>query len=315
MDDAATTVIYQEREAQRLRVIDVATGRGGPLGPDDRGNFAPVLSADGAWVLYLSRIGGEAAGVFQPARRVGLAAVDGPRGPGVREATLSGDGRVAWVAADDGAVLRMRHALGRGGAADRADAGVTGPADGAVGSAVIAHRLGPGYRHGRCGWRAAAGRAAHGGVAVSDSRGLSEVDDGVGWSRAATPRSTPPFPLRVRTWSPAALGQAIHADFSALVTPENPAAPGEIVHLYATGLGPVADSRVTLPWEWLWSGSGDRRPRCCTPGSRRVSRASTRWTCAFPPIRRLAALPLDLQLKTPDGGWFRWNMATIPVRP
>jgi uncharacterized protein (TIGR03437 family) len=32
---------------------------------------------------------------------------------------------------------------------------------------------------------------------------------------------------------------AAHGDFSALVTPEKPARSGEIVHLYAQGLGPV----------------------------------------------------------------------------
>ena len=33
---------------------------------------------------------------------------------------------------------------------------------------------------------------------------------------------------------------AAHADFSALVTSENPASPGEMVHFYMTGLGPVS---------------------------------------------------------------------------
>ena len=36
-----------------------------------------------------------------------------------------------------------------------------------------------------------------------------------------------------------------HQDFRAAVTSENPAHPGEIVHAYATGLGPVTPEAVT----------------------------------------------------------------------
>jgi uncharacterized protein (TIGR03437 family) len=59
----------------------------------------------------------------------------------------------------------------------------------------------------------------------------------------------------------------IHQDFQSLVTQESPAAPGETIHIYASGLGPVSPapasgeatpigalSRVTSPWEFFWSG-------------------------------------------------------------
>jgi len=38
---------------------------------------------------------------------------------------------------------------------------------------------------------------------------------------------------------------AVHQDFGSLVTPASPAQPGEIVHLYATGLGPVLPPVLT----------------------------------------------------------------------
>jgi uncharacterized protein (TIGR03437 family) len=65
----------------------------------------------------------------------------------------------------------------------------------------------------------------------------------------------------------------VHEGFESLVTRENPARPGEIVHIYATGLGPVAPavasgvappegtlSRVVMPWAYTWQAlSPDRQ--------------------------------------------------------
>ena len=38
---------------------------------------------------------------------------------------------------------------------------------------------------------------------------------------------------------------AVHEDWSALVTPQNPARAGEIIHLYMTGLGPTEPPAAT----------------------------------------------------------------------
>jgi uncharacterized protein (TIGR03437 family) len=57
----------------------------------------------------------------------------------------------------------------------------------------------------------------------------------------------------------------VHQDFSALVSSQSPARDGEIVHLYATGLGPVDPpvssgaaaldrlAKITTPWAFRWS--------------------------------------------------------------
>ncbi len=37
----------------------------------------------------------------------------------------------------------------------------------------------------------------------------------------------------------------IHEDFRALITDDSPAIPGEVIHLYATGLGPVTQPQQT----------------------------------------------------------------------
>jgi uncharacterized protein (TIGR03437 family) len=75
------------------------------------------------------------------------------------------------------------------------------------------------------------------------------------------------FPVSLGSVQAASAGgslQAIHASNSTPITPANPAYPGEVIYLYATGLGPVEPgvpsgqpppsgqiSRITLPWEFL----------------------------------------------------------------
>ena len=48
---------------------------------------------------------------------------------------------------------------------------------------------------------------------------------------------------RIATWVDPATGnpyaKAVHQDFQSLVTPANPARPGETIHVYLTGLGPL----------------------------------------------------------------------------
>ena len=40
-------------------------------------------------------------------------------------------------------------------------------------------------------------------------------------------------------------GGAIHQDWSSYVTPDRPASPGEVLHLYGTGFGPVQPAVAT----------------------------------------------------------------------
>ena len=68
------------------------------------------------------------------------------------------------------------------------------------------------------------------------------------------------FPFTVSESAPEAV-VFIHEDFGSLVTEASPARPGELLHIYATGLGPVTQSgslfRTLLPWEWTWLSAGD----------------------------------------------------------
>ncbi len=312
MDDAATTVIYQERAAERLRVIDVASGAVWPLGPDDRGNFAPVLSADGAWVLYLSRIGGKPQVFFS--RRDGsewrqltdLAS-------GAREATLSGDGRVAWVAAGDGAVLRV---FTRTGAAEQriaATPAVTGPADGAVGSAVIAAGSGlEAATEVRIGGRAVDARVLGPDTLLFQiPRGFAEGETEL-QVVGGDARFDSAVPFTVRGYSPVEV-TAIHEDFSAAVSDTSPVRPGEILHLYATGLGPVdGGGRTTLPWEWTWFSLGDRPAGVLYAGLAPGLPGFYQVDVRTPGVIDSPLLMLGVRL-TVNGGWYQWGMGSWPV--
>ena len=85
---------------------------------------------------------------------------------------------------------------------------------------------------------------------------------------------TPEGKLYHSAFSPSAFVTPIHEDWSGFVTPENPARPGEVIHIYAVGLGPVdcpietGDAapldracRPTTPiaWDYWWT-STDSMP-------------------------------------------------------
>jgi uncharacterized protein (TIGR03437 family) len=308
MDDAATTVVYQEREGARLRVIDLASGKVWPLGPGNRENFAPALSADGAWVLYLSRI------ATKP--QVFLSRRDGSDwrqltdlAAGVREATLSADGRVAWVAGGDGAVLRVDT---HSGAVEQRIAPtpvVLGPLDAAVGSAVIASGSGlAAATEVRVGGRAVESRALGADrlllqIPWEFSEGETELEVAGGDERFDAA-----VPFTVRAYSPTTVA-AIHEDFGALVTDASPVRPGEILHLYATGLGPVdAAGRTTLPWEWSWLSLGERPAEVLFAGLAPGLPGFYQVDVRVPATVESPLLMLAVKLTTSEGGWFQWGM-------
>jgi uncharacterized protein (TIGR03437 family) len=318
MNDAATTVVYQENVGAsdarrvRLRVVDLASGAVWPLGPDDRDNFSPVLSADGAWVLYLSRIAGRPQVFFS--RRDGsewrqltdLAA-------GVREATLSGDGRVAWVAAGDGAVFRVDT---RSGAIEQRIAAtpmISGPLYGAVGSAAIVSGSGLAKVTAVClgaravEWRLLDAERLLFQVPWGFPKGETELETAGGDERFDYA-----IPFSVYEYSPTVLA-VIHEDFSALVTEDRPAHPGEILHLYATGLGPVdAGGRTTSAWKWTWSSPPDQPVELfyvgLAPALPGFYQVDLRLPAALPP----GTTRLGIDLALPDGHSWR-PVAEWPV--
>lgn len=319
MDDAATTVVYQEYigvpggSRARLRVVDLASGAVWPLGPDDRDNSSPVSSADGAWMLYLSRIAGRPQVFFS--RRDGSEwkqLTDLPAG--VREATLSGDGRAAWVAAGDGAVFRVDTRWGAIEQRIAATPMISGPPYGAVGSAAIvsgsslakvtAVRLGARAVE----WRLLDAERLLFQVPWGFPKGETELEMGGGDERFDCA-----IPFTVYEYQPAALA-AVHEDFSALVTEAKPLRPGEILHLYATGLGPVdAGGRTTSPWKWTWDSPPDQPVELLyaglAPGLPGFYQVDIRVPAALP--SRTTWLYIKLVLQT--NGWYSWGLGYWPV--
>jgi uncharacterized protein (TIGR03437 family) len=125
----------------------------------------------------------------------------------------------------------------------------------------------------------------------------------------------------------AAYPVAAHQDFSALVTQENPARPGEIVHLYLTGLGrvtpPIATGelppieplrRIEISLECSAFVSGTYEPTevlfaGLAPGFTGVYQLDLR-------LPENAAPPeLGLQCRTPAGSGWLYGFALLPMRP
>lgn len=321
LDDAATTVAYQESaEAPggsrlRLRVIDLAGGQVWPLGPDDRDNFAPMLSSDGAWVLYLSRTGGQPQAFFSRRDGSEWRQLTDLRS-GVREAILSGDGRIAWIASDDGAVYRIDTRSGAMEERLAASPSLSGPGAGAAGSAqfVKGSNLDT-VRSVRVGgrtiewWKADSGNLL---IRLPWELPLGATELAV---TGGDERFECAIPFEVVEFAPAVVA-AVHEDFGSLVSESKPVRPGEILHLYATGLGPVDSAgRTTLPWEWRWnsqqgalaevlySGLAPGLPGFCQVDIRAPSNLSS----------PLAVLELYLSPKA--GGWYSWVLGIWPASP
>lgn len=315
MDDVASTVVYQVAGKARLRVVDVATGAVWPLGPDERDSFAPVLSGDGSHILYLSRIGTKPQVFFS--RREGaewrqLTDLES----GVLEATLSGDGRVAWVLSADGEILRIDTQSGVSARAIAPTPEITGPSDGAAGSAVVVR--GSGFalvREARMGGRSVEWRI------LTSSELLLQIP----WNAllgqtelvvlGGDERFDVAVPFTVREYWPLTLAAA-HEDFSALVSDSSPVRRGEILHLYALGLGPVdVSGRLMTPWRWIWNSLADRPAELLYAGVAPGLPGFYQVDVRTPMDASSPLLMLAVQLAPPGGGWFQWGMGVWPVEP
>jgi uncharacterized protein (TIGR03437 family) len=119
---------------------------------------------------------------------------------------------------------------------------------------------------------------------------------------------------------------AIHEDWGSLVTVANPARPGEIVHIYATGLGPVYPpvptgtaspavplSGLALPIRWTWDSSApaDVLFAGLAPGLTGYYQVDAR----VPANAITSPLALTLGWVPPQGGQFDSLLASIPVAP
>jgi uncharacterized protein (TIGR03437 family) len=173
---------------------------------------------------------------------------------GVETVTLSGDGAVLWVQSGMGGLTKLR-----------VDSGTTTALTGAI----------RGFRAGNP-YQAAAGQplklstfGQSESVRIGDkaapvlSRGEGWITVQVPWDvrgvvnarmeNAATAEwEAADYSFGVYEYLPAAVRSAdggreliAHQEFDSLVTSDNPARPGEVVHLYATGLGPVNGAVIT----------------------------------------------------------------------
>ncbi len=280
MDDAATTILftnpYDNLDQARLFVYDIASGRQWQLGPDDRASYSPTLSDDGQWVLYLTKLG--------DTPQLMLSHPDGSNWKqltaeayGISSGVSSGDAHVAWAATKDGRLLRI--------ATDNlhTDQVLAPPVFTDSSWNVV-----PGSLLRLNGYRLSTNVHIEGtpvpSIAVTDS----EVDVQVPWDLPQPPNDYGSFDLNISStrddspleavtqeysayWSayyPQGWMAAIHQDWSSLVSSDNPAHPGEIVHIYATGLGPttctVANDEPApvnhlctptkaIDWTWWWT--------------------------------------------------------------
>jgi uncharacterized protein (TIGR03437 family) len=233
---------------------------------------------------------------------------------GVREAVLSADGRVAWVAAGDGAVYRIE---GQSGAMEQrlaATPSITGPGSGAAGSAVFVNgsnfdkvtavRIGgrtvdwwkadPGTLLLRLPWDFPL-RATELAVAGGDERFECAI------------------PFAVVEFAPTLIAAA-HEDFGSLVSESKPVRPGEILHLYATGLGPVdAAGRTALPWEWRWNSQPEPLAEVLYCGLAPGFPGFYQVDIRAPADLASGLVFLQLYLSPQAGGWFSWVLGIWPV--
>ena len=307
MNDAGTVVVYQTRSSETPRIH--ISQPGDPESPrelvaTEQGCTDPVISADGSRVLFLSRAnfsGNNAAGTAQAwtietaTGRIRQVTSDPA---GIEEATLSGDGGIAWVATFAGRLLQVDIETG---AIREIVAQTTVVDQDPFGFPLIAASGGLARLTGRGLARQYAGSSLPLATELAGVRLLAggaplpllwvspfEIRFQVPWEMEgirnlslAPARS--PFEeqtnrqLRIETGLPEferlPNGRPViaHGDFNGLVTEEDPARPGEVLHFYLTGLG-----RVVPPVE-----TGEPAP--AAPLSLVAERLFVFWAGTLPP--------------------------------
>lgn len=266
MDDAATLVAYETTSGQRdIYVVQ----------PGDEGShrviaseaWGPALSADGNQLAFISPANGMPQ-AWLIATTTGAERRQITRDPaGIAEAVLSGDGNVLWAVTLAGRIIRTElssdtvqeiipHttviASDPFGFPIRVAAGAIGRITG----------RGLASTYGVSGFPLAT--ELSGVRLVSDGQPLpllsvspEEIRFQIPWEwtgrhTVSLPSTKSPFedrPSRVIEagsaapeflYSSSGLPIIIHEDFRGLVTQDDPARPGEILHFYVTGLGPVS---------------------------------------------------------------------------
>ncbi|MBX9600331.1 MAG: hypothetical protein K2X35_04985 [Bryobacteraceae bacterium] len=342
MDESGATVIYETAEPRRLFVVRWNEQRRWQLGPGDRESFGASISDDGGRVAYLTRLGDVA--------QVIVSGVDGANWKqvtaepeGIAEVALSGDGTTLWAATMRGGLLKIDVATGASTEVIAAPPRITRhlgsltpgsynvieglDLKGADPVAVLMDRremhllsASPGRIEFQVPWELEVPgsdpvRALDAVLSVRGGAGVFEAARAVSLANVA-PRA---FPLTAEDGFSLPL-IAIHEDWSGLVTGDNPARPGEIIHLYVSGLGPVEPPvrtgeragvlhPVTLPFRWVYTDVGTHPLEVLyaglAPGLTGVYQIDARMPAGFTGPLLSIGIYLDSAA---------WSLGPLPVR-
>ncbi len=262
-ETATTGGNFQLRSYSPASGTDILLATGGPVEGDYQPGsyFHPWLTLDGQFVSYV--LGGRL--LLQPADGSAARALTLLEDGAVIDGVISGFGNLAFAATDAGRLLRIDIASGAktelvaavphlevtGGAqvpGGRLDVRVTGPAagdpalEGAGAVAPVVARSAEGVTL-QVPWEAAPDSTVRL-YLPGNASAFEEVHDLILWWGVPVFYTLPPDQPYEIPWALAA-----HQDFGATVSPSRPAKPGEIVHLYFTGLGevspPIATGAIT----------------------------------------------------------------------
>jgi uncharacterized protein (TIGR03437 family) len=278
-----------EGDGGRISAIQFATGSVTRITPAGAETSGISLSADGSTVLYLGTVNGT--------RQLFISSTISPLprqltnlAQGVSEAAISGDGRVAWAATVDNRLATVDAASGvfreiltppilETVGASTMPAGVVVP--GSL-MRMTGHRLGNRIRFRNILGEVISAQPEEVVVQVPwdlpppEKSAAGFVYETVSAGRDDSPLEavTPEFTASYMSFQPAAFYPPIHEDWSDFVTQRNPAHAGEVLHIYATGLGATDCAirtgesaplnqlcRAARPTEWdFWWNSTDFVP-------------------------------------------------------
>ena len=235
----AARVVYESETPSEVRVLEIGTGLDRSLGP----GRLPMLAQDGRLVSYLSPENGSTQ-IWLADALTGVSRQLSHEPEGIADQTLTGNGATVFASTQSGRLLSMATA---GGEVTQL-LGSPGP------QARLLAAVVPGSYNEVIGNFAAGDPAPD--VRVGDSRVVMLGRTAQGFAFQVPWDIEPgPTPTSIASAEPAwerlrlslgvvktagqLLAAPIHGDWSGFVTPENRARPGEIVHMYGTGYGPV----------------------------------------------------------------------------
>ena len=262
-----------------IRIYRIADGRDVVLAAPTAASMsvaAPIISADGARVMFLLSASGVKQIWTVNSDGAALRQVTHDAS-GVQQATMSDDGRVAWYLSGSGHVLRIN--LDTGESEDRVGRTMqfgfanpplvpgsavtisgTGFSDAffSAGSFPLPRSLGgvsvtvggmdapiisvaPTAVTLQVPWEVPVGGASS--VALDLQTGATSSPFAVGSTLSSSPTRVAWGTFVPNPASPSNYGgldvRAVHGDWSAIVSPDYPARPGELIHIYGTGFGRV----------------------------------------------------------------------------